>query len=57
VAVFQGHGIMDCIERKSIIVPRPEFKAARWSRFDAATNLAINRVIPLVASFRAYHGQ
>ncbi len=45
-------GIATAIEAKRIIVPKPEFKVARWSRFDAATNKAIQSIIPLVASLR-----
>jgi len=26
VAVFQKHGVMDCVEKKAIIVPKPEFR-------------------------------
>jgi len=56
VAVFQKHGVMDCVEKKAIIVPKPEFRAGRWTRFDAETNRRINTVIPLIASFRAHNG-
>jgi hypothetical protein len=47
---------MDCVEKKAIIVPKPEFRAGRWTRFDAETNRRINTVIPLIASFRAHNG-
>ena len=47
---------MDCLEKKSVIVPKAAFKAARWTMFDAATNRLINETIPLTASFRAYNG-
>jgi hypothetical protein len=56
LALFQEHGVMHCLEKKSIIVPKPAFKAGRWTMFDAETNRRINEVIPLTASFRAYNG-
>ena len=54
VALFQEHGCLNCLARKSIIAPTPHFKATRWQRFDLATNLAFNRVIPIQASFRKH---
>ena len=54
VALFQEHGCLNCLARKSIIAPTPHFKATRWQRFDLATNLALNRVIPIQASFRKH---
>lgn len=54
LAIFQKHAVMDCVERKAIIIPKPEFRAGRWTRFDAHTNRAINAVIPLITSFRDY---
>ena len=54
VALFQKHEVMDCLEKKSIIVPKAAFKAGRWAMFDAETNHRINEVMPLTASFRTY---